>query len=98
MKVGHVPLIAYQRPGAPEAAEEVAKLIARYGENGRPIRAVMLAAPGPQRLARHAGSGDGRAGRTGRDRAAVAARARRMPTPLTEPQIDELRRTFGARW
>ena len=47
MKVGHVPRIAYQRPGAPEAAEAVAQAIARYGQRGTPIRAVMLERLGP---------------------------------------------------
>ena len=47
MKVGRVPHIAYHRPGAPEAAEAVADAIARYQQDGRPIRAVMLARLGP---------------------------------------------------
>lgn len=36
MKVGHVPLIDYHRPGDPAAAERVAQAIARYGRAGRP--------------------------------------------------------------
>src|SRR6185369_11703538 len=47
MKVGHVPHLSYHRPGAPEAAEAVAQLIAHYGASGRPIRAVMLQRLGP---------------------------------------------------
>ncbi|HEY9028745.1 MAG TPA: aldolase, partial [Burkholderiaceae bacterium] len=47
MKVGHVPVIAYHRPGAPEAAEQVAQAIGRFGAAGTPIRAVMLARLGP---------------------------------------------------
>ena len=47
MKVGHVPLIPYHRPGAPEAAELVAQAIERYGAQGTPIRAVMLERLGP---------------------------------------------------
>ncbi|MDP3708677.1 MAG: class II aldolase/adducin family protein, partial [Polaromonas sp.] len=42
MKVGHVPVMAYHRPGAPEPAELVAQANSRYGEAGTPIRAVML--------------------------------------------------------
>jgi len=42
MKVGHVPVIAYHRPGAPETADLVARAIHRYGTAGTPIRAVML--------------------------------------------------------
>ena len=47
MKVGHVPLIPYHRPGAPEAAELVAQAIERHGAAGTPIRAVMLERLGP---------------------------------------------------
>ena len=42
MKVGHVPRIAYARPGAAEAAAQVEAAVARYGAAGTPIRAVML--------------------------------------------------------
>ena len=34
MKVGHVPVISYHRPGNPVAALEVANTITRYGERG----------------------------------------------------------------
>jgi 3-dehydro-4-phosphotetronate decarboxylase len=47
MKVGHVPLIPYDRPGSPQVAEQVAKTIQDYGNAGRPIRAVMLDRLGP---------------------------------------------------
>ena len=47
MKVGHVPVIPYQRPGAPEAVDAVARAIEHYGAQGRPIRAVMLERLGP---------------------------------------------------
>ena len=47
MKVGHVPLIAYHRPGDPAAAARVGDTITRYGVRGTPIRAVMLSRLGP---------------------------------------------------
>jgi len=47
MKVGHVPLIAYHRPGDAAAGELVALAIARYAARGAPIRAVMLERLGP---------------------------------------------------
>jgi 3-dehydro-4-phosphotetronate decarboxylase len=47
MKVGHVPIIEYQRPGAPEVADAVALAIDQYGEKNRAIRAVMLPRLGP---------------------------------------------------
>ncbi len=47
MKVGHVPVIPYHRPGDPQGAERVAQTITRYGAEGRPLRAVMLERLGP---------------------------------------------------
>lgn len=47
MKVGRVPLVPYQRPGAPAVAQEVAQLIAEYATKGRQLRAVMLDRLGP---------------------------------------------------
>jgi ribulose-5-phosphate 4-epimerase/fuculose-1-phosphate aldolase len=97
MKVGHVPLVGYQRPGAPAAAEEVTKLIAHYGGNGRPIRAVML-----QRLGPNVWHDTPAAAMAVLEELEETARLMLLaPTacqPLTELQIDELRRTFGARW
>ena len=47
MKVGHVPLVDYGRPGHPVVAERVAQAIGRYAQAGTPIRAVMLDRLGP---------------------------------------------------
>lgn len=96
MKVGHVPLVGYQRPGAPEAAEEAAQLIAHYGDSGRPIRAVML-----QRLGPNVWHDTPAAAMAVLEELEETARlALLMPAirPLGEPQIEELRRAFGARW
>lgn len=97
MKVGHVPLVGYRRPGAPAAAEEVAQLVARYGAQGRPLRAVML-----QRLGPNVWHESPAAAMAVLEELEETARlALLAPTgcePLTELQIDELRRTFGARW
>lgn len=96
MKVGHVPLVGYQRPGAPEAAEEAAQLIAHYGGSGRPIRAVML-----QRLGPNVWHDTPAAAMAVLEELEETARlALLMPAtqPLAELQIEELRRAFGARW
>ncbi|RYF78384.1 MAG: aldolase, partial [Comamonadaceae bacterium] len=98
MKVGHVPVIAYHRPGAPEAAEQVAQAIARRGAAGTPIRAVMLARLGPNVW--HDTPAAAMAvleelEETARLQALAGAAG---PAPLTPEQIDELRTTFGARW
>lgn len=47
MKVGRVPVIPYARPGAPQAAEQVARSIGEYAARGTPLRAVMLERLGP---------------------------------------------------
>ena len=98
MKVGHVPLIPYHRPGAPEAAELVAQAIERHGAAGTPIRAVMLERLGPNVW--HESPAAAMAVLEELEETArlqlLAGPAR--PEPLGSEQIDELRRTFGARW
>jgi 3-dehydro-4-phosphotetronate decarboxylase len=96
MKVGHVPLLDYRRPGAPEVAAEVAQLIERYGAQGRPIRAVMLRRLGPNVW--HGTPAAAMAVLEELEETARLALLAGSAQPLTEPQIDELRRTFGARW
>lgn len=96
MKVGHVPLIPYHRPGSPDAAEDVARQITRYGENGRPIRAVMLSRLGPNVW--HETPATAMAVLEELEETArLALRVPEAP-PLGDTQIDELRHTFGARW
>jgi len=97
MRVGHVPLIAYHRPGAAAVADLVAQQIAKHGEAGHAIRAVML-----QRLGPNVWHDSPAAAMAVLEELEETARlvlmARTPPTPLAEEQIDELRRTFGARW
>ncbi|HEY9025817.1 MAG TPA: class II aldolase/adducin family protein, partial [Burkholderiaceae bacterium] len=98
MKVGHVPVIAYHRPGAPEAAEQVAQAIGRFGAAGTPIRAVMLARLGP-----NVWHDTPAAAMAVLEELEETARLQQLaqaarPEPLDADQIDELRRTFGARW
>lgn len=47
MKVGHVPLLKYRRPGHPDVATQVAALIAAARSRAAPIRAVLLDRLGP---------------------------------------------------
>lgn len=101
MKVGHVPVIAYHRPGAPEAAEQVAQAIGRFGAAGTPIRAVMLARLGPNvwhDTPAAAMSVLEELEETARLQMLTQAAGTATPAPLDADQIDELRRTFGARW
>ena len=47
MKVGHVPLVPYHRPGDPNVAKHVAALIEAGQRNEKPLRAVMIERLGP---------------------------------------------------
>ena len=97
MKVGHVPHIAYHRPGDPAAAERVAETIAAYGARGTPIRAVMLARLGP--VVWHDTPAAAMATLEELEETArLTLLGAPPPPPLPEAQIDELRRQFGARW
>jgi 3-dehydro-4-phosphotetronate decarboxylase len=97
MKVGHVPHIAYHRPGDPAAAQLVADAITRYGQAGTPIRAVMLARLGPNVW--HTSPAAAMAVLEELEETAKLMHiSSPEPTPLTESQIQELRTTFGARW
>jgi ribulose-5-phosphate 4-epimerase/fuculose-1-phosphate aldolase len=97
MKVGHVPLVPYHRPGAPEVAVEVARLIGEYGTAGRPVRAVML-----QRLGPNVWHDTPAAAMAVLEELEETARLALLDggrcEPLDEARIEELRRTFGAHW
>ena len=97
MKVGHVPVVDYHRPGAVEAAEKVAQTITRYGEQGTPIRAVMLSRLGPNVW--HQTPVTAMAVLEELEETAKLMHLATSPiTPLTPKQIQELRETFGAKW
>ena len=97
MKVGHVPLIPYHRPGDPLAADLVAQTITRYGQQDTPIRAVMLSRLGPNVW--HDSPAAAMATLEELEETAkLLLLSTAPPAPLRENQIDELRRTFGARW
>jgi 3-dehydro-4-phosphotetronate decarboxylase len=101
MKVGHVPLIPYHRPGDPKAAEQVAQVIQQYGARGTPIRAVMLERLGPNVW--HDSPAAAMATLEELEETAklwqqCQASGQPLPAPLSALQIDELRQSFGARW
>lgn len=97
MKVGHIPLINYRRPGAPDIADLVVQQIMEGAKASKPIRGVMLDRLGP--VVWH---------RTPAETSAVLEEleetakiwlmANRQVAPLSEAQIEELRRTFGVIW
>ena len=97
MKVGHVPLIPYHRPGDPAVADLIEQAMAKASERGTPIRAVLLERLGP--VVWH---------RTPAEASAVLEELEetarlwllggRSVAPLRDEQIEALRRQFGAAW
>ncbi|WP_244816770.1 aldolase [Caballeronia sp. Lep1P3] len=90
MKVGHVPLIPYRRPGDPAVAEEVAALAST-------VRAVLLERLGPvvwEKSVSHASYALEELEETAQLYLSTTPR----PEPLPDAAIDELRTLFGARW
>ena len=96
MKVGHVPLVPYHRPGSPAAADEVAAQIRDYAARGTPIRAVMLPRLGPNVW--HDSPAAAMATLEELEETARLMLLAPHTPPLRATDIDELRATFGARW
>jgi len=97
MKVGHVPLIPYRRPGAPAVADLVAAAIERADARGAPIRAVMLARLGPNVW--HETPAAAMAVLEELEETARLWRGCAVkPEPLADAHIAELCRHSGARW
>ncbi|WP_291008845.1 aldolase [Hydrogenophaga sp.] len=94
MKVGHVPLIAYRRPGDPAVADAVA---ARIAAARRPLRAVMLERLGP--TVWHSSPATAMALLEELEETArLWLLGGRTLTPLSDAQIEELRAQFNAPW
>ncbi len=97
MKVGHVPLIAYHRPGDLLAVQAVADTIASYQARGTPIRAVMLDRLGPNVW--HDSPAAAMATLEELEETAKLWHlSKRSAAALSESNIEELRQTFGAFW
>jgi ribulose-5-phosphate 4-epimerase/fuculose-1-phosphate aldolase len=97
MKVGHIPLVAYQRPGAPSVAAEVARLIHDSTAQATPIRGVMLDRLGP--VVWHQSPAEASAVLEELEETAkLWLMSDRQATALSDTQIQELRETFGALW
>jgi len=100
MKVGHVPVIPYFRPGDPAAALAVAQAVQAWGERGTPIRAVMLSRLGPNVWHHTPGAAMATLEEL-EETARLWAMTRLLqpqPQPLTEAQLQTLRDVFAARW
>lgn len=97
MKVGHVPLVPYQRPGSPEAAQWVASAVEQSVQQGRALRAVMLDRLGP--VVWHASLAQASATLEELEETArLWLLGGRTAVPLSEPQIQALRDGFSAVW
>ncbi len=100
MKVGHVPLIPYHRPGAQASADLVEAAITAYGQRGCPIRSVMLERLGPNVW--HDTPAAAMATLEELEETANlwlgCRQSADAPGPLADSQIAELREVFGARW
>lgn len=95
MKVGHVPLIDYHRPGDVTAADKVAQTITHYAQHGLPLHAVMLSRLGPNVW--HDSPAQAMATL---EELEETARLTLLTNPgaLSESDIEELRQSFGAHW
>lgn len=93
MKVGHIPLVAYRRPGDPAVAQKVRELAGS-------VRGVLLERLGPvvwHRSLREASAALEELEETAK--LFLMMRIQRIAIePLDENQTDELRTTFGANW
>lgn len=97
MKVGHVPLINYHRPGDPQAAHAVAAIISKYMAHGTPIRAVMLSRLGPNVW--HDSPAEAMATLEELEETAKLWHLSQGDArPLQESALEELRHAFGAFW
>ena len=95
MKVGHVPLIPYHRPGDPAAADAVAERIAQFASRGTPLRAVMLDRLGPNVW--HDSPAQAMAVLEELEETARLWLLTKA-LPLSAAQIEALRVSFGAAW
>lgn len=98
MKVGHVPLIPYFRPGDLLAADAVADAILHYAKLDTPIRAVMLSRLGPNVWHQDLSSAMATLEELEETAKLMMALTSGDPDILSDAQIDELRQNFGATW
>jgi ribulose-5-phosphate 4-epimerase/fuculose-1-phosphate aldolase len=90
MKVGHIPLIGYQRPGSPKVAEQVAQL-------ANSVRGVMLERLGPV-VWESSVSKASYALEELEETARLWLMSNPRPEPLDQSALDELRDVFGVHW
>lgn len=97
MKVGHVPLVGYRRPGDPMAAPVVAEVITAYAARATPIRALMLERLGPN-VWHNSPAAAMAVLEELEETAKLWLLNGQQAAPLAEAQINDLRQAFGAVW
>jgi ribulose-5-phosphate 4-epimerase/fuculose-1-phosphate aldolase len=90
MKVGHVPLIRYRRPGDPQVAAQIAALADK-------VRGVLLERLGPVVWERSVSQAS-YALEELEETARLWLMSSPRPEPLDDASLEELRTVFGARW
>jgi 3-dehydro-4-phosphotetronate decarboxylase len=97
MKVGHVPLIPYHRPGDPAVGELVARAIAAAGASGQAMRAVMLERLGPN-VWHHTPAEAMATLEELEETARLWLLCARQVPPLEQAAIADINERFGAGW
>lgn len=97
MKVGHVPLVPYFRPGDVQVADHVEHLIGTHRARGLILRAVMCERLGPQVWGETPASTMAILEEL-EETARLWLRSDRQVAPLSESAIEELRQHFKASW
>ena len=90
MKVGHIPLIRYRRPGDPQVAKQIAALAGT-------VRGVLLERLGPVVWERSVAQAS-YALEEFEETARLWLMTNPRPAPLDDAALEELRSVFGARW
>jgi ribulose-5-phosphate 4-epimerase/fuculose-1-phosphate aldolase len=97
MKVGHVPLVPYHRPGDPAVAVRVAAMLAHYAKRGISVRAVMLSKLGPNVW--HDSLAQAMAVLEELEETAkLYQMTNAKAAPLSDEEIADLKKTFNASW
>jgi 3-dehydro-4-phosphotetronate decarboxylase len=97
MKVGHVPLIPYHRPGDPRVAGLVAERMTAAATRGRKLSAVMLDRLGPNVWGASPAAASAVLEEL-EETARLWLLCQRGAAPLDPAQIEALRQAFGAAW
>jgi ribulose-5-phosphate 4-epimerase/fuculose-1-phosphate aldolase len=101
MKVGHVPLIPYHRPGDPKVGDLVFERIRQMAAQGKSLRAVMLDRLGPNvwhRTPAQASAVLEELEETARLWLLCQPPATAAPDALPEQALEALRKQFGVSW